>query len=170
MLRMWRYKSVDCRSEGNANALNGVIMAEPIKASEFNGDLSEFLNGYKYQPNLTPKLDDLEGVKITPELVNEIVLWKVNRYVSLDADQLRSIDALATLKAGGARKSPVGARRASRCAWRRSCDGVNVSPVSQSVSVPDHRPSCVSGDLWPGLQNVSGDFTEEEDRGLLRLH
>ena len=55
---------------------------------------------YKYQPNLTPKLDDLEGVKITPELVNEIVLWKVNRYVSLDADQLRSIDALATLKAG----------------------------------------------------------------------
>jgi len=70
------------------------------RASDFNGDLSEFLNGYKYQPNLTPKLDDLARVNFTPELLNEIVLWKVNRYVSLDADQLGRIDALATLKPG----------------------------------------------------------------------
>jgi hypothetical protein len=71
-----------------------------IKASEFSGDLSEFLNGYAYQSKLTPTLDELEGVNFTPELLNEIVLWKVNRYVSLDADQLHRIDALVTLKPG----------------------------------------------------------------------
>jgi len=75
-------------------------MPIPVRASEYSGNLSEFLNGYEYQPKLTPKLDDLEGVNFTPELVNEIVLWKVNRYVSLDDDQLHRIDALATLKPG----------------------------------------------------------------------
>ena len=75
-------------------------MSTPVRASDFNGDLTEFLNGYEYQPKLTPKLDDLGGVNFTPELLNEIVLWKVNRYVSLDADQLGRIDALATLKPG----------------------------------------------------------------------
>jgi hypothetical protein len=51
-----------------------------MKATEFDGDLSDFLRQYKYQPELTKKLDDLEGVNLTPELLNEIVLWKVNRY------------------------------------------------------------------------------------------
>ena len=46
-------------------------------------DLSDFLRQYKYQPELTKKLDDLDAVNLTPELLNEIVLWKVNRYVSL---------------------------------------------------------------------------------------
>lgn len=75
-------------------------MSTPLRASDFNGDLSEFLNGYKYQPNLTRKLNDLGGVSFTPELLNEIVLWKVNRCVSLDPDQLGRIDALAKLKPG----------------------------------------------------------------------
>ena len=35
---------------------------------------------------------------ITPQLLNEIVLWKVDRYVSLESDQLCRISALATLK------------------------------------------------------------------------
>jgi hypothetical protein len=78
----------------------------PIKASEFNGDLSEFLNEYKYQPRLTTKLDDLKNVRvITPDLLNEIVLWKVNRYVSLDGDQLFRISALATLQPGEHRRA-----------------------------------------------------------------
>jgi hypothetical protein len=76
-----------------------------IKASDFNGDLSDFLKDYKYQQKLTPKLDDLEGVKLSPELVNEIVLWKVNRYVSLDVDQLHRLDTVATLKPGEHRKA-----------------------------------------------------------------
>jgi thermostable 8-oxoguanine DNA glycosylase len=72
----------------------------PIKASEFDGDLSEFLVKYKYQPNLTKRLDDSADVNLTEELLNEIVLWKVNRYVSLDGGQFRSVDALRTLKPG----------------------------------------------------------------------
>lgn len=75
---------------------------EPLKkADEFNGDLSAFLNEYEYQPKLTRKLDDLRYASvITPDLLNEIVLWKVNRYVSLDEDQLSRISELATLKPG----------------------------------------------------------------------
>ena len=62
--------------------------------------LAEFLKGYSYQRKLTERLDDLGDRKLTPEFVNEIVLWKVNRYVSLDGDQLCRIDALRTLKPG----------------------------------------------------------------------
>jgi thermostable 8-oxoguanine DNA glycosylase len=45
-------------------------------------------------------LDDLDAVNLTPELLNEIVLWKVNRYVSLEGDQIRRIDALRKVKVG----------------------------------------------------------------------
>jgi hypothetical protein len=59
-------------------------MPPRIKAGEFDGDLSEFLKHYKYQPNLTATLDAVKGVRFTQELVNEIVLWKVNRFVQLN--------------------------------------------------------------------------------------
>jgi hypothetical protein len=55
---------------------------------------------------LTTKLDDLVGVSLTPELLNERVLSKVNRYVALDRDQLQRIDALR--KAGRAPTSTFG--------------------------------------------------------------
>jgi thermostable 8-oxoguanine DNA glycosylase len=77
----------------------------PIRASQFNGDLSEFLLKYKYQRTLTKRLDDLEDLDLTPEMLNEIVLWKVNRYVSLDGDQLCRIDALRTLESGEHKKA-----------------------------------------------------------------
>jgi hypothetical protein len=72
----------------------------PIKATEFDGDFSEFLHQYKYQPMLTRKLDGLGDGSLTPELINEIVLWKVDRYVSVDGEQLRRVDALLQLKPG----------------------------------------------------------------------
>ena len=75
-------------------------MPPTIKANDFEGDLSEFLWQYAYQPKLTAKLDDLDAVNLTPELLNEIVLWKVNRHVGLDEDLLRRIDSLRTLKPG----------------------------------------------------------------------
>jgi hypothetical protein len=71
-----------------------------MKASEFDGDLSGFLEQYAFQPKLTAKLDDLENVNFTPELLNEIVLWKVNRYALLNEVQLRRIDTLQELKTG----------------------------------------------------------------------
>src|SRR5207249_3820026 len=71
-----------------------------MKASEFDGELSDFLYRYKYLPELTKRLDDLENVNLTAELLDEIVLWKLNRYVTLDGDQLRSLDSLRELKVG----------------------------------------------------------------------
>jgi hypothetical protein len=50
-------------------------------------------------------VDDLEDVNLTPELLNEIVLWKVNRHVALDGDQLHRIDALRKLKPGEHRQA-----------------------------------------------------------------
>ena len=51
-----------------------------MKASDFSGDLSTFLAHYNYQSELTGRLDNLENTPINQSLINEIVLWKVNRY------------------------------------------------------------------------------------------
>ena len=77
----------------------------PIKASEFDGDFSEFLHQYKYQPMLTRKLDGLGDGSLTPELINEIVLWKVDRYVSVDGGATTPSRRPATAEAGRARTS-----------------------------------------------------------------
>jgi len=112
-------------------------MPPPVKASEFAGDLSDFLSQYKYQPKLTKKLDDLAGVNLTPELLNEIVLWKVNRYVSLDGEQLRRIDALRKLKPREHRQaaSVLGTSPYSR---HRPAYGVHHSSFPEPGSFPDH--------------------------------
>jgi hypothetical protein len=60
------------------------------RAPEFDGDLNQFLLKYRYQPSLTAKLDALEASQFTQALINEIVLWKINRFVQLDEDLLRS--------------------------------------------------------------------------------
>lgn len=80
-------------------------MPEPTKAADFDGDLATFLAGYKYQPMLTKKSDNLADETLTPELLNEIVLWKVKRYVELEPGQLRKIDALRELKPGEHRQA-----------------------------------------------------------------
>ena len=54
-----------------------------MKAIEFAGNLNDFLSKYDYQPRLTRKLDNLSHVDFTQQLVDEIVLWKVDRYVKL---------------------------------------------------------------------------------------
>ncbi len=40
---------------------------------------------YKYQGKLTPRLDDLDQ-DFNQEIINEIVLWKVNRYALIDEE------------------------------------------------------------------------------------
>jgi thermostable 8-oxoguanine DNA glycosylase len=73
---------------------------EVMKASEFAGDLSAFLAQYHYQPELTGRLDNLENTAIDQSLVNEIVLWKVNRYVRISGDNIEQIEMLKVLQAG----------------------------------------------------------------------
>jgi hypothetical protein len=110
-VRHWNFAGLEgirrplhvCSATGVRCSLTGATMRADellIKASEYNGNLSEYLRRFKYQQDLTQKLDDLDTVTLRPELLNELVLWKVNRYVSLGEDQLRRIDALPNLVAG----------------------------------------------------------------------
>jgi thermostable 8-oxoguanine DNA glycosylase len=61
--------------------------------------LNRFLEDYKYQPELTDRLD---GAKhdFTQELINEIVLWKMNRYAELPPKLLDEINSLSKLGKG----------------------------------------------------------------------
>lgn len=67
--------------------------------------VDRFYSEYEYQTNLTNHLDNVSEIDFTQELVNEIVLWKVNRYVSLETGLLRKVDGLKGLKNGGHRQS-----------------------------------------------------------------
>ena len=50
-------------------------------------------NKYKYQEELTPKLDELEA-DFNQEIINEIALWKVNRYVLMQEDTLELLNKI----------------------------------------------------------------------------
>lgn len=50
---------------------------------------------FKYQENLTPKLDAITR-EFDQNIINEIVLWKVNRYAGLSKDSLTLINSIST--------------------------------------------------------------------------
>lgn len=56
-----------------------------------NDDLQNV--NYKYQLELTSKLDDLDN-DFNQEIINEIVLWKVNRYSFLDDETLSLLNKI----------------------------------------------------------------------------
>ena len=63
---------------------------------ELNPSSTE-VNGveYKYQENLTKKLD-ANTASFTLETINEIVLWKTNRYAEMEAETLDVINGIDT--------------------------------------------------------------------------
>ena len=71
-----------------------------MKAIEFNGDLNAYLKEYDYQPELTEKLDRIGNQNITQTTINEIVLWKVNRYVRANHELIHKLNALTSLRNG----------------------------------------------------------------------
>ena len=71
-----------------------------MRAIEFNGDFNGFLSRFNFQPELTRKLDNMGDSDFNQHLINEIVLWKVNRYALLDPELLAELDLLRELKAG----------------------------------------------------------------------
>lgn len=71
-----------------------------IRAETWEGDLVEFLNSYRYQPDLTRKLDALCSASFDQETINEIVLWKVNRYAPLAPEALTALDRASRFSAG----------------------------------------------------------------------
>ncbi len=64
-------------------------------AREWTGNLADFLKDYRYQRNLTPKLDVLDASPFDQAVVNEVVLWKVNRYAPLEPKALAALNTLA---------------------------------------------------------------------------
>lgn len=72
--------------------------------SDYEKDAMVFLSNYNYQPNLTAKLDNLEQIAFDQTLLNEIILWKVNRYATISEDLLQGIDSLNKFKHGQHRK------------------------------------------------------------------
>ena len=92
-------------------------------AQNHKGNLSDFLSRFAYQPALTAKLDALAGQAFSQDTINEIVLWKVNRYAPPDA--IRS--ALHTLGALQAQKHRDGEQVLDQLL---ACDGVDLPMAS----------------------------------------
>jgi thermostable 8-oxoguanine DNA glycosylase len=78
-----------------------------MKAIDYQEDLNDFMSSYSYQTELTKKLDDLGSVPFDQEIINEIVLWKVNRYVSLPKVLLEGLDRIKDLKNGEHRNASL---------------------------------------------------------------
>ena len=78
-----------------------------MRAIDHPSDLNEFLARYEYQPKLTVALDRLGDVRFTHEIVNEIVLWKINRYVRVDPRTLEQLDGLRAMVNGQHRQSDL---------------------------------------------------------------
>lgn len=78
-----------------------------IEDSSFRPNEAQgLLNTYKYQPDLTKHLDALHSDDdFSQHVVNEIVLWKLNRYVCIPADVLAELGGTRNLKQGEHRKA-----------------------------------------------------------------
>ncbi len=76
-----------------------------IKAQDWDGShpIGDFINKFRVYPKLTAALDSRDW-NFTPERINEIVLWKVARYVDLPVDLLLRLDALKNIEPNEHRK------------------------------------------------------------------
>jgi thermostable 8-oxoguanine DNA glycosylase len=68
------------------------------RADEWEGTLTEFLKDCRYQRELTAHLDGLGPQPFAQDVVNEIVLWKVNRYAKLSPDAIEALNRVAEAK------------------------------------------------------------------------
>ena len=75
------------------------------RAIDYKGSLNQFLQQYNYQPSLTKRLDSIGKTPFSQLLLNEIVLWKVNRYVAISQEVLKDLDALTDLANGQHRQA-----------------------------------------------------------------
>jgi thermostable 8-oxoguanine DNA glycosylase len=75
-----------------------------MKAIDCSG-LSNFLKEYKYQPELTERLGQLDSQPFTQDIVNEIVLWKVNRYAPLSLAAMEALNSVVGLQPGSHRSA-----------------------------------------------------------------
>lgn len=74
-------------------------------ARRWKGRLSVFLQQYRFQPDLTRRLDSLNAVPFDQATINEMVLWKVNRYVRLKEPTLELLNGVAEVRRGAHRQA-----------------------------------------------------------------
>ena len=67
-------------------------------ADEWSDNINEFLSRYRYQPVLTSKLDAIGAVAFDQKIVNEIVLWKVNRYAPLSDEAFLALNSIVNIR------------------------------------------------------------------------
>jgi hypothetical protein len=79
---------------------NSVRSHAVVNFPGFTGELAEHFVCCKYQNRLTEKMDDLAGVRFSRNVINDIVLWRVNRFVCLQESLLYQLEALRTPNTG----------------------------------------------------------------------
>ena len=129
------------------------------RAQDWAGDFASFLKDYKYQPSLTPRLDALRTESFDQQLVNEIVLWKVNRYAPMEAEALDALNSLVGVEPGNHRQ----AESVLRLLLRQP--GVDLPMASTLMRfrkpatfqiIDRHAYRAVTGDYYP-LYSTSGE-------------
>lgn len=68
---------------------------EIITVNHTNFNIKENFGEFKYQEELTNKLDDCSD-DFNQEIINEIVLWKVNRYAKLPDEAFKLLNKIST--------------------------------------------------------------------------
>ena len=68
------------------------------RAEEWKGPLAAFIDHYRYQADLTADLDTLGSAPFTQDVINEIVLWKVNRYAKLSPSGLEALNSVTAIQ------------------------------------------------------------------------
>src|SRR5713101_4172266 len=68
------------------------------RAEECEEDLAQWLKDYRYQLDLTRHLDGLGSQPFTQDVINEIVLWKVNRYAKLSQGALEALNRVTDIE------------------------------------------------------------------------
>ena len=91
-------------------------------------DLSRYKDQYNYQPELTEQLDSIEG-SFSQETINEIVLWKINRYVKMTDDTLRMLNGIDRLNHDEEKEL---------CARMLNTDGIDLPMMSTILRFRNH--------------------------------
>jgi thermostable 8-oxoguanine DNA glycosylase len=86
--------------------------------------LAQYLKRYKHQPDLTARLDSLADAPFSEETINEIVLWKINRYAQVPKGVRNSLHALRRLSSKEHTKAEPVLLSLLRC------DGVDLAMAS----------------------------------------
>jgi hypothetical protein len=73
------------------------------RAKDSKRPLAQFVADFKFQRELTSRLDAIRTQPFTQEIIKDIVLWKVNRYVSLGAQTLNALNNTGEVGAGAHR-------------------------------------------------------------------